>query len=144
MAAEKQHTELNDVVEQEPLTGLNLISDTPVNVNTFKKSTALAEIDPNLVSKANDNTSATTESKSAADAKHVSIAGADEEIIGADSNLEVALPEGEDIEDNLDNDVRGPSMQMGVGEKKKKNRKKKPKSQRGLVGSLYIDTPKQC
>ena len=51
----------------------------------------------------------------------------------------MVLPEGEDHEDGLDDDVGGSNMQMEIGEKKKKSKKKKkPKSKRGLVGSKSI------
>lgn len=114
MADQQQHTDTNDVVEQEPL------------------STALAELDQNSVSNAKSNDSVNTKSKPATNPKHVSIAEPSEKASAVDENLELALPEGEGHEVTLDDDIDGANMQMGVGGKKKKS-KKKPKSQRGLV-----------
>ncbi len=115
MADQQQHTDTNDVVEQEPL------------------STALAELDQNSVSNAKSNDSVNTKSKPATNPKHVSIAEPSEKASAVDENLELALPEGEGHEVTLDDDIDGANMQMEVGAKKKKNKKKKPKSQRGLV-----------
>ncbi len=115
MPDQQQHTDTNDVVEQEPL------------------STALAELDQNSVSNAKSNDPVNTKSKPATNPKHVSIAEPSEEPSGVDENLKVTLPEGEGHEVALDDDIGGENMQMEVGGKKKKNKKKKPKSQRGLV-----------
>ena len=134
MADGQQHTSSSAVVEQEPLTGLNIISDASTNGNTSRKSAALAEVDLNSVSNINSDASLNTESKSVP--KKVSIADADEQASGVNENLEIALPEGIDNEDRLDDDTGGANMPVGVGEKKKK--KKKPKSQRGLVGFKSI------
>ena len=131
MADGQQHTSSSAVVEQEPLTGLNL---------TSRKSAALAEVDLNSESNINSDASFNTDSKSAP--KKVSIAEPDEEASGVNENLEIALPEGIDNEDRLDDDTGGANMPVGVGEKKKK--KKKPKSQRGLVGFKSIVMLKQC
>ena len=133
MADQQQHTGTNGVIKQEPLTGLNLISNTPTNGKDSKKSTALAEVDTNAVSNVNSNAPVNTKSKPVADQKRVSIAEPSEEASRADENLEVALPEGEDHEDRSDDDIGGVDMEMGVGEKKKRGKKKKPKSKRGLV-----------
>ena len=123
MADQQQHSDTSGDVEQEPLTGLNLLSNATADGNTSKTSTALTEVDPNSVSNVN------TKSKSTTDPKKVSIAEPNMETGGVDENVEVA---GDDHEKRLDDDIDGASLQMGVGGKKKKN-KKKPKSQRGLV-----------
>ena len=114
MADQEQYTDTKDVAERESL------------------GTALAEVDQNSRSNANSNESVNTKSKPAANAKHVSIAEPSEEASGVDENLEVALPEGEGHEVRLDDDIGGANTQMEIGGKKK-NKKKKPKSQRGLV-----------
>lgn len=133
MADQKQHRDMNGVIEQEPLTGLNLISDATTNANSSMKSNALAEVDPISVSNFNVNSSVNTSFKSTTDLKKVSIAEANEEAGGINESHEVVLPEGEDIEDRLADDIDEANVQMEVGEKKKKSKKKKPKSQRGLV-----------
>ena len=135
MAAETQHTEPHSAVEHEPLTGLNLTLDNPSNDNTSKQSSATAEVDPEAVSKANSNPSATINSKPTAEHKKVSIAETGEEVSGVDKSFEIASLGDEDNEDGLDKDIGGFNTPTGVGEKKKKKRKKKPKSQRGLVSS---------
>lgn len=144
MAEQQQHIATDDVVEIEPLTGLNLISDATTNVNIPKKSTILAEVDPNSVSNVNDDAPVNTNSKSAAEPKTVSIAEPNEEARGIDENLEVALPEGEDHEE--DDNIDGTNMHMEVGAKKRKSKKRKPKSQRGLNNptgfeEYYVDPP---
>lgn len=139
MADQKQPTADKKTFEREPLTGLNLTSDATTTSDTYEKSTALAEVDPNSVSHGNSNTSISATSKPAADPKKMSITEPNEDASGVDDNIEVVLPEGEDHEDGLDDDVGGSNMQMEVGEKKKKSKKKKkPKSKRGLVGSKSI------
>ena len=135
MAAETQHTEPHSAVEHEPLTGLNLTLDSPSNDNTSKQSSAKAGVDPEAVSKANSNTSATINSKPTAEHKKVSIAETGEDASGVDKSFEMASLEDEDNEDELDKNFGGFNTPTGVGEKKKKKRKKKPKSQRGLVSS---------
>lgn len=140
MADGPQQTSNSAAVEQKPLSGLNLISDASTNGNTSRKSAALAEVDLNSVSNINSDASLNTESKSAP--KKVSIAEPDEEASGVNENLEIALPEGIDNGDRLDDDAGGANMPVGVGEKKKK--KKKPKSQRGLVGFKSIVMSNQC
>lgn len=142
MADRQQLTATDDVIEMEPLTGLNLISDATTNGNISKKSTIWAEVDSNSVSNVNDNASVNTKSKSAADPKTVSIAEPNEEASGIDENLEVALPEGEDHEE--DDNIDGTNMHMEVGGKKKKSKKRKPKSQRGLVRFQYIVKENPC
>ena len=144
MATEQQLTKTNNVMEQESLTGLNLISINSANGNSSKKSTALTEVDPNSVSKANDNASATTESNSASHLKKTSIAEASEEASGKDTTLEAASPGDKDDEENLDDDIGGLNAQMGVGEMKKKRKKRKPKSKRGLVWFWSIVGLNQC
>lgn len=146
MTDQQRHTGTHAVVEKEPLTGLNLISDATTNDDTSKKSTVLAEVDPNSVSNVSSNASVNTKSRSAADPKKVSIAEPNEEASGVDENLEIVLPGGEDHEDRLDDDIGGANMQMEVGGKKKKSKKKKPKSQRGLNNptgfeEYYVDPP---
>ncbi|CAD6563964.1 MAG: hypothetical protein ASARMPRED_002593 [Alectoria sarmentosa] len=147
MADKKQHKDVNGVIEQEPLTGLNLISDATINANSAMKSNALTEVDPNSVSNFNVNASDNTNSKSTTDLKKVSIAEVNEEAGGINESHEVALPEGEDIEDRLADEIDGANVQMDVGEKKKKkSKKKKPKSQRGLNNptgfeEYYVDPP---
>ena len=138
MASDQQHTSMNTAVDPEPLTGLNLISDTSSNTSTSKKSNALAEIDSNSASKLNSNAFASTETKSTTGSKKVSIIEAKEAASGTDETLEAVLPEGEDNEDHMDDDIGELNMQTGIGEKKKKKKKKKPKSQRGLVGSKSL------
>ena len=133
--ADKQSTDMPGVVEQEPLTGLNIVSDATTKGSTFKESTALTEIDANSASNVINNTCVSTKPKSATDTKQVSIAEPNEETSGVNEDLEVALPEGDDHEDRVDDDVGGAGMQMGVGVTKKKKKKKKPKSRRGLVRS---------
>lgn len=133
MADQQQHTGTNTVIEPEPLTGLNLISDITTNGNNSEKSTAMADVDPNSVSNVNSNLSVNTESQSAAVPNKVSTTEPNGEASGVDENLEVALPEGENHEEGLEDDIGGANMQMGVGEKKKKSKKRKPKSKRGLV-----------
>ncbi|CAD6576268.1 MAG: hypothetical protein ASARMPREDX12_007814 [Alectoria sarmentosa] len=147
MADQKQHKDMNGVIEQEPLIGLNLISDATINANSAMKSNALTEVDPNSVSNFNVNASDNTNSKSTTDLKKVSIAEVNEEAGGINESHEVALPEGEDIEDRLADEIDGANVQMDVGEKKKKkSKKKKPKSQRGLNNptgfeEYYVDHP---
>ena len=128
MAAESQPTEPHSAVEHEPLTGLNLASDAPSNNITSRQSSAIAQVDPEVVSKANSNP------KPAAEPKKVSITEAGEETAGVDKSFEIASPVDEDNENELDNNIGGFNTHTGVGEKKKK-KKKKPKSQRGLVSS---------
>lgn len=133
MADQQQHTGTNGAVEQEPLTGLNLITDAITNGNTSNESNALAEVDPNSVSNVNSSGSINTQVESATDLKQVLFAEPNEKASGVDENLEIALLEGDDYEDIGDGDIGESNMPMGVGEKKKKKKKKKPKSQRGLV-----------
>ena len=136
MAAESQRTEPHSAVEHEPLTGLNLTSDAPSNDNTSRQSSAMAQVDPEAVSKANSNPSATTNSKLAAEHKKVSVAETVEEASGVDKSFEIASLEDKDNEDKLDDDIGGFNTHTDIGEKKKKKKKKKkPKSQRGLVSS---------
>ena len=139
MAAESQHTEPHSAVEHEPLTGLNLTLDTPsndnANDNTNKESSAMADVDPKAVSKANSNPSVTTNSKPAAEHKKVSIAETGEERSKVEKSFEKYSLVDEDNEDKLDDDIGGLNTHTGIGEKKKKKKKKKPKSQRGLVSS---------
>ena len=135
MGDKQKPTETHTGVEQEPLTGLNITSDA-----TSKESTVLTEVDSNSASIVNRNKSVSTKPKSAADPKKVSIAEPNEETSGVDENLELALPEGDDHEDGVDDDVGGANMQMEVGGKRKKNKKKKPKSKRGLVRSQSLFT----
>ena len=134
MAAKSQPTEPHSAVEHEPLTGLNLNLDTPSTDTTSRQSSATVEVDPEAVSKANSNLSATTNSKPAAEHKKVSIAETVEETSGVDKSFEISSLVDEDNENKLENDTSEFNAQTGVGEKKKK-RKKKPKSQRGLVSS---------
>lgn len=133
MADQQQPTDTHGLVEQEPLTGLNIISDATTKGNTSQQSNALAEIDLNSASNFNSNISVSTTLKPAADPKQVSIAEPNEETSGVNENLEVALAEGDDHEDRVDDDVGGAGMQMEVGGIKKKSKKKKPKSKRGRV-----------
>lgn len=136
MAAEQQHTKTNMANEQEPLTGLDSMSDTSPNANTSSNSTALTEVDPKSVSNINTNASATTESHSGKDLKKVSIVEAKEGASGNDITfeaLEVASPDGQNDEDQLDDEIGVSNVQIESGEKKKKSKKRKPKSQRGLV-----------
>ena len=145
MADQKQHKDMNGVIEQEPLIGLNLISDATINANSAMKSNALTEVDPNSVSNFNVNASDNTNSKSTTDLKKVSIAEVNEEAGGINESHEVALPEGEDIEDRLADEIDGANVQMDVGEKKKKkSKKKKPKSQRGLVQFQFTIKENLC
>lgn len=139
MADEQQPTDTHSIVEHEPLTGLNIISDATTNSSTFEESIALAEIDANSVSKVDNNTCVSTMPKSAADLRQVSIAEPNEETSGVNENFEVALPDGNDHEDRVDSDAGGAEMQMGVGGIKKK-KKKRPKSKRGLVRLLSFIT----
>ena len=134
MAAESQPTEPHSAIEHEPLTGLNLASDTPSNDNTSRQPSAIAQVDPEAVSKANSSPSAAPSSKPAAEHKKVSIAETGEETAGVDKSFEAASLVDEDNGNQLDNDNGGLNTHTGVGEKKKK-KKKKPKSQRGLVSS---------
>ena len=138
MAAESQHAEPHSAVEHEPLTGLNLALDTPSNENASKQSSAMAEVDPEAVSKANSNPSATTNPKPAAEHKKVSIAEIGEEASGVEKSFEIASLVDKDNEDKLDDDIGGFNTYTDFGEKKKKKKKKKPKSQRGLVSSWSI------
>lgn len=137
MAAESLLTESHRTVEHETLTGLNLSSDSPSNDNTIRQSSAIAHVDPEAVSEANSNPSATPSSKPAAEHKKVSIAETGEETAGVDKSFEIASLVDEDNEHQLDNDHGGFNTHTGVGEKKKK-RKRKPKSQRGLVSSKSV------
>lgn len=146
MADQQQHKDAGGIIEQEPLTGLNLISDATANTKTANKSTALTEVDPNFVSNVNGHISVNSKSQSTTNSKKVSIAEPNEEAGGVNENLEAALPEGEDHENRLENDIDGANMQMGVGEKKKKSKKRRPKSQRGLNNptgfeEYYVDPP---
>ena len=134
MATEQQLTKTNNVMEQESLTGLNLISINSANGNSSKKSTALTEVDPNSVSKANDNASATTESNSASHLKKTSIAEASEEASGKDTTLEAASPGDKDDEENLDDDIGGLNAQMGVGEMKKSGRRESQRASEAWYG----------
>ena len=133
MADTQEPTDTHTGVEQEPLTGLNITSDGTTKGNTSKESTVLAEVDSNPASNVSRNNFVSTKPIFASDPKKVSIAEPNEETGGVDANLEIALPEGDDHEDRADDDVGGANMQMEVGGKRKKNKKKKPKSKRGLV-----------
>lgn len=144
MADQQQHKDMNDVVQQEPLTGLSLISDARANANTSKKSTALAEVNPNSVSNINGSAAVITDPKTAMNSKNVSIVEPNEEVGCVNENLEVALPEGDDHEDRLEEDVDGANTQMAVGEKRKRSKKKKPKSQRGLVRFQSVVKDSSC
>ena len=132
MAAESQPTEPHSDVQHEPLTGLNLNLDTPSTDTTSRQSSATAEVDPEAVSKAKSNRSATTNSKPAAEHKKVSIAETGQETSGVDKSFEISSLVDEDNENKLDNDTSEFNAHTGIGEKKKK-KKRKPKSQRGLV-----------
>ena len=135
MAADQlQHTGTDTVVDPEPLTGLNIISDMTANGNISEKPIALAEVDHNLVSNVDSNASVDTKSKT----KKVSVVEPNKDFSDVDENLEIAVPEGEEKEDGPDDDIDGTNMQMEIGGKKKKNKKKKkkPKSQRGLVRTI--------
>ena len=135
MANEQQHTDTTDSFEQEPLTVPHIIMDTPIDDNT-KKLTSSAEVDLDSVSNGDTNASAGTKATSTADSKRVSIAEPSEEQIGVDTNLKAKLPEGEDLGDTIhDNIDTSADIPMEVNEKKKKSKKRKPKSQRGLVRS---------
>ena len=133
MADQQQHTGTNGAVEQEPLTGLNLITDATTNGNISNESNALAGVDPNTVTNVNSSGSISPQVESAIDIKHVSFTEPNEEASGIDENLELALLEGNDHEDTWGGNIGEANMPMGVGDKKKKKKKKKPKSQRGLV-----------
>ena len=133
MADEQRHTDRNSLVETDPSTGPNIVSNASINSNTSNKSLVLAEADSTSISKLNSNLSVNIKPKSSADPKRVSIAETNEEEGGSDGNRKLALPEVEDDGERLDKDIGGSNMPIGLGEKKKKNRKKKPKSQRGLV-----------
>ena len=133
MADQSQHAGTNDAVKLKSLTGLDLSSDSTNSGNAEEKSTALAEVDPDSVSVANSNALSNTKPNSATDSKQVSIVEPNAEASGVNEDLEVALQAGEDNQDELDDGAGGANMQMGAGEKKKKNKKRRPKSQRGLV-----------
>ena len=134
MADQQQNTGTNGAVEQEPLTGLNLITDATTNDNISNESNPLAGVDPNSITTVNSRGSINPQVESAIDVKHVSFAEPNEEASGVDENLELALLEGDDHEDTWGGDIGEANMPMGVGDKKKKKKKKKkPKSQRGLV-----------
>ena len=133
MAADQlHHTGAKTVVEPEPLTGLNVISDTTVNGHISANPTALAEIDHNLVSNMDSNAFVDTKSES----KKVSVAEPNKEFNDVDKNLEIAVPEREEKEDGLNDDIEGTNMQMEIGGKKKTKNKKKSKGQRGLVQTI--------
>lgn len=140
MADKQEPTDTHTGIEQEPLTGLNITSDATTKGNTSKESTTLAEVDSNSVSNVDSNNSVSTKPHSAADPRKVSVAEPIEETSGIDENLELALPEGDDHEDRVDDDVGGTNMQMEVGGKQKKRKKRKPKSKRGLVRSQSLFT----
>ena len=133
MAADQlQHTGTKTVVDPEPLTGLNMISDTTVNSHISGNPMALAEVDHNLVSDMDSNASVDTKSKS----KKVSVAEPKKAFSDVDDNLEIAVPEREEKEDRLNDDIDGTNTQMEIGGKKRNRNKKKPKSQRGLVQTI--------
>ena len=133
MAADQlQRTGTNIAIEPEPLTGLNISSDTTVNSHISGNPIALAEVDHNLVSNMDSNASVDTKSKS----KRVSVVEPNKDFSEVDENLEVAVPVGEEKEDGLGDDIGGTNMQMEMGGKQKEKKKKKPKSKRGLVQTI--------
>lgn len=136
MAAEQQHTKTDMANDQENLAGFNSTSDTHPNANTSSNSPALTEVDPKSASNIHSSASATTEPQSGDHQKKGSIAEAKEGPSGNDITfeaLEIASPDDQHDEDQLDDDIGVSNVETGLGEKKKKNKKKKPKSQRGLV-----------
>ena len=133
MADEQQHTDINSLVEPDPSRGLNIVINASTNGNAFNKSIALTEADSKSVPKLNSNPSVSTKPKSPTDPKRVTVAETNEEEDGFDENRKIALPEVEDDGDRLDQDIGESVMPIGLGEKKKKRNKKKPKSKRGLV-----------
>ena len=133
MADEQQHTDRNNLVETDPLTGLNIVSNDSINSSASNRSLEFAEADSNSISKLTSNLSVNSKPKSPADPKRVSIAETNEEEGGSDGNRNLALPGVEDDGERLDKDNGGSDMPIGLGEKKKKKKKRKPKSQRGLV-----------
>ena len=133
MAADQlQHTGTRFVIDPEPLTGLNIVTDTTANGHVSEKPTALAEVDHNLVSSMDSNVSVDRESKS----KKVVVIEPNKDFSDVVENLEIAVPKGEEKEHELDDDIDGTNMQMESGDKKKKKKKRKPKSQRGLVRTI--------
>ena len=124
-----QRTGTKIAVDPEPLTGLNIISDTTASGYISGNPIALAEVDHNLVSNMDSNASVDTKSKS----KKVSVAEPNKDFSDVDENLEIAVSEREEKEDGLNDDVDGTNIQMEIGGKKKNKNKKKPKTQRGLV-----------
>ena len=141
MAADQlQHTGTKTVVDPEPLTGLNMISDTTVNSHISGDPIALAEVDHNLVSDMNSNASVDTKPKS----KKVSVAEPNKAFSDVDENLEIAVPEREENEDRLNDEIDGTNMQMEISGKKRNKNKKKPKSQRGLVQTHSIIKESPC
>lgn len=118
------------VVEQELMPGLTIVSNFSTDGNA-SQTTVVVEDDSKSVSNINSNDSVNTKPKLTPDPKKVSIVEPKEEASGTNEDLEVALQEGENHEDRLEDDI---GMQTGVAKKKKKS-KKKPKSQRGLVRS---------
>ena len=133
MAADQlQHTDTKIVVDPEPLTGLNIISDTTANGHISEKPIALAEVDRNLVSNMDSKASIDNKSKN----KKVSVVEPSNEFSVVDENLEIAVPKGEEKEDGLDDDIGGTNIQMETGGKMNNENKKRPKSQRGLVQTV--------
>ena len=124
---------MNSLVEPDPSTGLNIVLNASTNRNNSNKPISLAEADSNSVPKLNSNPFVNTKPTSQADPKRVSIAETNEDEGGLDGNRNIAIAEAEDDEAKLDQDIVGSDMPMGLGEKKKKRNKRKPKSQRGLV-----------
>ena len=132
MAADQlQRTGTQMAVDPEPLTGLNISSDTTVNSHIFGNPIALAEVDHNLVSNMDSNASIDTNSK----CKKVSVAEPNKDFSEVE-NLEIAVPEREEKEDGLNDDIDRTNMQMEISGKKKSRNKKKPKGQRGLVQKI--------
>ena len=140
MAADQlQHNGTKFVIDPEPLTGLNIVTDTTANGQVSEKPIALAEVDHNLVSNMDSNASVDRESKS----KKVVVVEPNNDFSDVVENLEIAVPKGEEKENELDDDIDGTNVQMESGDKKKKKKKRKPKSKRGLVRTISFHSQRK-
>ena len=138
-AYQLQRTGTKTAVDPEPLTGLNIVSDTTANGHISEKPIALAEVDRNSVADMHSNASVDNKFTN----KKVSVVEPNKEFSAVDENLEIAVPQGEEKEDRLDDDIGGTNMQMEIGGKKNNKNKKKTKSQRGLVQTISFHSQRK-
>ena len=132
---------MSDSLEQEPLTRLNIVTNNSSSEDASGKLTVLAEANPISLSRMDSNTSSHIKSDTATDVRKVSVAKSNGDESGDDVDFEVTLPKGEERGDETHDNPDEASVPLGAGGKKK--RKKKPKSQRGLV-RFHLQLWKAC